>query len=145
MNTKQLHQKSLTATLACLYTLLGSGNLHADDTEVYFGASTSGTVVPNILFIMDTSGSMDGNVSGDSRDRLEVMQDSLTTILDSATGINVGLMRYSSPGNYDNNGGPILYPVRYIDDAAADAIVTSQIEQDSDDATENTTDSSVSL
>ncbi|ARU54920.1 Tfp pilus assembly protein tip-associated adhesin PilY1-like protein [Oleiphilus messinensis] len=145
MNTKQLHQKSLTATLACLYTLLGSGNLHADDTEVYFGASTSGTVVPNIMFIMDTSGSMDGEVSGDDRDRLEVMQDSLTTILDSATGINVGLMRFSSPGNYDNNGGPILYPVRYIDDAVADAIVTSQIEQDSDDATENTTDSSVSL
>ncbi len=122
--------------MAFVCTLMSSPASYADDTEVYFGAGTK-AVRPNILFVMDTSGSMSSGVpNSGGRDRLEVMQDSLTRVLDSIDNVNVGLMRYSSPG-YDNNGGPILYPVRYIDDEVQEAIVSSQINSDSDDASQD--------
>ncbi len=44
--------------------LLTSPPLSAEDTEVYLGASTTPSVVrPNLTFIIDTSGSMDTNVT----------------------------------------------------------------------------------
>ena len=102
---------------------------------------------PNILFIMDTSGSMSTAVSGDplGRNRLKVMQDSLTKVPDSISNVNVGLMQYSSPGNYDNNGGYILYPVKYIDDPVSNATIVSQIKQSSDDAAEEVVTGAVSV
>jgi type IV pilus assembly protein PilY1 len=66
-------------------------------------------VRPNVLFILDTSGSMSG-MDGMSEDRLDRMKDALHTILDDANNINVGLMRFTDPG------GPILFPVSYIDE-----------------------------
>jgi type IV pilus assembly protein PilY1 len=49
-----------------LSALLGpalSGALLADDTEVYIGANQVSTVRPNLVFIIDTSGSMDNDVT----------------------------------------------------------------------------------
>jgi len=84
--------------------------LEADDTEIYLGdvAITTG-VRPNVLFILDTSGSM-SRTDGMSQDRLDRMKDALHTILDSANNINVGLMRFTDPG------GPVLFPVSNIDE-----------------------------
>ena len=47
---------------------------------------------PNVLFIMDTSGSMTWN-DGQSQSRLERMKEALSTIINGATNINLGLMR----------------------------------------------------
>ncbi|WP_421861823.1 PilC/PilY family type IV pilus protein [Motiliproteus sp.] len=80
----------------------------ADDTEIYFGGSAKVTVKPNVLFILDTSGSMKekdgGNIS-----RMDRMKQALTNVLNNAEDINVGLMRFTNPG------GPVLYPMRDID------------------------------
>lgn len=84
----------------------------ADDTEVFFGADAlagGGGVRPNVLFVLDTSSSMSQIVDGTGKSRLDNMKEALRTILSSASNINVGLMRFSSPG------GPVLFPVNNID------------------------------
>src|SRR3989344_8509655 len=73
-----------------------SSNLPADDTEIYFSsASTSAGARSNVLFILDTSGSMGFNLSGTSTTRMFVMKDALTSILSSVEDINVGLARFN--------------------------------------------------
>ncbi|WP_299074109.1 PilC/PilY family type IV pilus protein [uncultured Paraglaciecola sp.] len=101
----------------------------ADDTEIYLGnAGNEVTFNPNVLFIMDTSGSMGGK-DGGTQSRMLRVQNALKETLNSVTNINAGLMRFS------DFGGPVLYPVRPIDDPVSPEIITS-ISQDTDDAYE---------
>jgi type IV pilus assembly protein PilY1 len=121
--------------------------LEADDTEIYLGNVNVNTGVrPNVLFILDTSGSMSG-MDGMSQDRLDRMKDALKTILDDANNINVGLMRFTDPG------GPILFPVSYIDEdvsvveagGGSGADINVQIDSSSDDAEELVSGGSVDV
>ncbi len=118
-----------------------SGSGIAEDTEIYFGgiATSANAVRPNVLFVLDTSGSMTG-LDGTGISRLDRMKTALNSILDSSNNINVGLMRFH------RMGGPVLYPVSYIDaDANAlegntstpDADVVERINSGSDDAEED--------
>ncbi|WP_340680659.1 PilC/PilY family type IV pilus protein [Paraglaciecola sp.] len=101
----------------------------ADDLEIYLGtAGSQVTYNPNILFIMDTSGSMTGK-DGGTESRMLRVQNALKQTLSSVTNVNAGLMRFS------DFGGPILYPVRPIDDAVKPEIITS-ISHGDDDAYE---------
>lgn len=115
----------------------------ADDTDIYVGndanALTSG-VRPNVLFVLDTSGSMSTIVAGTGKSRLDNMKDALDTILNNVQNVNVGLMRFT------NTGGPILYPVAYVDEDAAvvegtagssTPDVLSRVSDSSDDAEED--------
>ncbi len=120
-----LNRKWLIALLVSIFIT----STHADDLEIYLGtASNSVTYDPNVLFIMDTSGSMDAK-DGGSETRMLRVQRALQQTLNSVTNINAGLMRFS------DFGGPILYPVRPIDDAVSPEIITS-ISQSQDDAYE---------
>ena len=108
---------------------LFSSIISADDLEIYLGtAGSEVTYNPNVLFIMDTSGSMTGKDGGDESRMLRV-QNALKETLNSVTNINAGLMRFS------DFGGPVLYPVRPIDDSVSPEIITS-ISQATDDAYE---------
>ena len=90
-----------------------------DDLDIYLGnADSAVTYNPNVIFIMDSSGSM-GAYDGTSQSRMLRVQNALKEALGSATNINAGLMRFS------DYGGPILYPVRDIDDAVRPEIVIS--------------------
>lgn len=101
----------------------------ADDLEIYLGtAGSEVTYNPNVLFIMDTSGSMAGK-DNTTESRMLRVQNALKQTLSSVTNINAGLMRFS------DFGGPVLYPVRPIDDSVSPEIMTS-IAQGSDDAYE---------
>lgn len=101
----------------------------ADDLEIYLGtAGSEVTYDPNVLFIMDTSGSMTGK-DGTTETRMLRVQNALKETLNSVTNINAGLMRFS------DYGGPVLYPVRPIDDPVSPEIITS-IVQGTDDAYE---------
>ena len=97
--------------LGLIYGLAIGAPVLADDTEIFFGGSSTaaGTVLPNVLLILDTSGSM-SDKDGGSVTRLDRMKEALGQILASATNINVGLMRFSG-----EHGGPILFPVKNID------------------------------
>ncbi|QJR82078.1 pilus assembly protein PilY [Alteromonas pelagimontana] len=100
-----------------------------DDLDIYLGTSGSAvTYSPNVLFIMDTSGSMTAKDNTDLS-RMVRVQDALKSTLSSATNINAGLMRFS------DYGGPVLFPVRNIDDTVSPEIITST-SQGSDDAYE---------
>ena len=93
----------------------------AADTEIYLDTASS-TGVANILFNLDTSGSMiapvdennDGIIDEGERSRIEVLQEAMITLLDIMPNLNVGLMRY----NY--YGGAMLFPVAALDGFACD-------------------------
>jgi type IV pilus assembly protein PilY1 len=106
-----------------------SAAIYADDLEIYLGtAGAQVTYDPNILFIMDTSGSM-GDKDGGTESRMLRVQNALKQTLSSVTNVNAGLMRFS------DYGGPVLYPVRPIDAAVRPEIITS-ISSGNDDAYE---------
>lgn len=95
---------SLAATFAPLY---------ADDTEIFFGqAGPDSNSNQNVLFVLDTSGSMNFYDSGYSGTRLERMKSALNDILDSVSNLNIGLMRF----NGQDGGGSVIYPVTDIDE-----------------------------
>jgi len=101
----------------------------ADDLEIYLGtAGSQVTYDPNVLFIMDTSGSMT-NKDGGSESRMLRVQNALKDALNSATNVNVGLMRFS------DYGGPVIYPIRPIDDPVEPELVVA-VSESSDDAHE---------
>jgi type IV pilus assembly protein PilY1 len=123
------------------YTLTAGFPAMADDTDIFFGGAVNGVVssgnYPNVLFILDTSGSMKTEVGNSNKTRMQHMQEALNQILDTATGVNVGLMRFNDPG------GPILYPVSPIDADLATATpntsessISSRIIDSADDAEE---------
>ncbi len=80
--------------------LLFATVLMADETEIYF-TDKSGEVAPNVLFVIDASGSMSQVVTGDasSRTRLQVLKDSFQEVMNTApANLNVGLMHYANHG-----------------------------------------------
>ncbi len=110
---KHLFKTLLTTAVTCVFSLVASSQALADDTEIYFSqAALSGSaqVQPNVLFVLDTSSSMTSTVpDSGGMNRLDVMKEALAAVLDSASGINVGLMRFHDVG------GPVLFPVADID------------------------------
>lgn len=114
---------------AFFLTIMVSMSALGDDLEIYLGTGgTSSTYNPNVLFIMDTSGSM-GSKDGTSQTRMLRVQNALKETLRSATNINAGLMRFS------DYGGPILFPVRDIDSPVAPELIIPVVDG-SDDAYE---------
>ncbi|MDD2814941.1 MAG: PilC/PilY family type IV pilus protein [Thiotrichaceae bacterium] len=126
--------------------LLGaSPQSYADDTEIYL--RQVGTVLgkesrPNILFILDRSGSMDwqdyycakpgtsstsncavsvvpvdAQANGQGKTRITRLKEALLALLDEVHNVNVGLMSFQGSKNPGNNA--INFPVAYIDDPVA--------------------------
>ena len=127
MNTLRPTSRFGRVTTLILGLLLGSGlgRVAADDTEIFFPREIiqDGEVVkPNLLFMMDTSGSMAGVDTGENTTRLRRMQDALGTLLDSlGDNVKVGLGRLSG-----SEGGAILFPVSEIDALVRDVDPTQQ-------------------
>ncbi len=131
-----LHQlRSFTASLAAAALVLTPA--WADDTEIFFADTGNENIWPNVLFIIDTSGSMDEvvyeNGVSTGKDRLEHVQDGFRAVLDRLSNVNVGLMRFSNPG------GPILHPVFDIDadvNAVSATEIVAKVGDNDDDAQE---------
>ena len=144
--------------LSCVFalTLLVANPLWADDTEIFFSRASTADTQPNVLFILDGSGSMawydcangsvrsqscnDGTPNGTTT-RLSRLKSSLKTVLNNTSNVNVGLMRLS----HTDSGGRIIYPVRDIDQQICngqpckdDSVFTAQSSAaaSGDDATE---------
>lgn len=83
----------------------------ADDTEIFFNTNYKDSTRPNVLFIFDTSGSMNFN-DATGKKRIDTVKEAMSRLLDQVTNVNVGLARYSQPG------AAILYPVRNVEDSA---------------------------
>ncbi|MFT4937087.1 MAG: type IV pilus assembly protein PilY1 [Paraglaciecola sp.] len=122
-------RKFFTLVFSFFLTAMIAGTAMGDDLEIYYGVSSSDVIFnPNVLFIMDTSGSM-GSKDGTDESRMLRVQNALKDTLSSITNVNAGLMRFS------DLGGPVLYPVRPIDDSVAPELIIP-ITQGSDDAYE---------
>ncbi len=139
---------SLRAALTGAFTsaLIVSASLsNADDTEIFFGGpAIDEGIRPNVLFILDNSGSMnwrlDSNntATGSQVSRLQVMKESFADIMANTNDINVGVMVLNSRSEYGSSR--YVYPVEYIDKELPDDIdlvaSTPGILQSADDATQ---------
>ncbi len=141
-NMKTPNIKKIFYSLLFFMLTITSGASHADDTEIYFSSTSSGSnaaaVRPNILLILDSSGSMGWTTGTFPDTRMEVMREAMLTIINSMEDVNVGLMRFTS-----SSGGPVLFPITYIDDPASVVVsepsdsnptVTYNISNGNDDA-----------
>lgn len=131
MNTSGAVLRKIACTAAsalCLMLAMLSvpQQVLADDTDVFFppdSVSAERQIRPNILFVLDTSGSMvgSGSLDGTSQTRLKRMQDAFSAILSGLSSeVNVGLMKFSGA-----QGGPVLFPVAHIDAYVDDIDTTS--------------------
>jgi type IV pilus assembly protein PilY1 len=134
-----------TAMALAAMTVLCS-TAQATDTDVFLGSATadSANVKPNIMFIVDTSGSMgfeSDTTPGVSR--MGILKPALIDILSGLSNVNVGLMTFNSAG------GPVRYPIRYID-ASVDPQasnyqfnISKAVQNNSDDAQQDMNNNSV--
>jgi len=99
----------LTMTLSAAYFSMAGMAALADDTEIFFTDRTN-IVRPNIMFILDTSGSM-GTNDVDGETRLKVMKDAATSLLNGLEDVNVGLMVFGG-----NEGAYFKAPIDKIED-----------------------------
>lgn len=139
---KLINRLKIVLISACLCTLGVAPLISADDTEIFFGQSNdSGTLNPNVLFILDTSGSMT-NFDGGNDSRMERMKSAMSVLLRDSSSFNVGLMGFSG----SNRGGAIRYPVSNLEEDSGglcegglcpDEKVVVRIDSPSDDASES--------
>ena len=135
--------------------IIASNLGHADDTEIFFSTGTSSEVLrPNVLFILDTSGSM--GVRGSSGQiRMDELKSAMTTVLSTMQNVNVGLMRFNDASAQD--GGPVLFPVSFIDgnvnnvvgdsgqNTVTEIVNTAFLQSGTDDGEENKSNQDISL
>lgn len=137
------HRLALSTISSLL--VLHSAVSYADDTEIFFGGSAiDDSVRPNVLFILDNSGSMawrldsNSNPSGSQQSRMQVLKDSFASIINNAGAINAGIMVLNSRSAYDNTR--MVYPVTNIDaelpTSAQTVASTPRIEVSGDDASQ---------
>ena len=130
----------------CAFSLAGALMLHsafsvADDTEIFFGTEPGEGIKPNVLFILDDSGSMNSctrqNWRGDClATRMSDLQLTMNNLLNTTSGINVGLMVLNnSAGSTGDASVPrLLQPVSNIDSPISVKISSPEIKISADDA-----------
>ena len=135
----QLQQAALAALL-----IFASSSGQADDTDIYMGTGTSDAAEthPNVLFILDTSGSMNSRDAGANKrtSRMKVLKEAMDDLLTTLDNVNVGISRFS------NSGGSVIFPISPINGNAnivvGEATSTKALEfkavlvNDTDDAEE---------
>ncbi|MGH8507061.1 MAG: vWA domain-containing protein, partial [Stenotrophobium sp.] len=133
--------------------------VRADDTEVFFPpVQVTGTTTasnPNVMFIIDTSGSMAGTdgfpnlPDGTPQTRIKRVQIAFAQLMAQlGPNINIGLMRFSS-----FQGGPVIFPVSPIDAPVSSVIGGTSLQNlsytdngvEASEAEENISSSSVSF
>ena len=128
--------RKILVVLSCvLGTILTSLSARADDTEVFFSEVIGTTLTKsNILFVLDNSGSMGYDYSGnwawgdDYRtptlfpNRMSDLQSTMTSLLADVENVNIGLMTftYECPGgaatcDTRNNYATLIHPITDID------------------------------
>lgn len=136
MNVFKLKPLALTIA-AFTYSLCTLQVAFADDTEIYVPKfiSADEQVRPNILFVLDSSGSMATSVNGSNgKNRNKVMHEVVNSLIDKLVGdanVNIGFMRYGGyrykwhsgwpfrPDYYAwvndaAHGGHIIYPIKHL-------------------------------
>ncbi|MEJ1354755.1 MAG: PilC/PilY family type IV pilus protein [Candidatus Sedimenticola sp. (ex Thyasira tokunagai)] len=111
-----INRQTITRTLLTALLAFTAGQGTADDTEIYVGdaEATNGVVLPNVLFIIDTTRSMTNKDTTEPPvSRIDRVKEALRKIIIASNNVKMGLMIMHS------EGGPVLYPVSSLTDAAA--------------------------
>ncbi|OQX08183.1 MAG: hypothetical protein BWK73_26100 [Thiothrix lacustris] len=103
--------------------------LMADETEIFF-ADRSDEVPPNVLFLIDASGSMSQTVSG-TESRMDVLKSSFQSVMNTApTNLNIGLMHYANhglgPDYWWSSVKGVNFPITPIDEKVEPLIAASK-------------------
>lgn len=116
--TSTIRPTWLYTVLTCALTLMTGQAALADDTDIFFGQNSTGgpATNPNVLLILDSSGSMSSSVADDpfDRDRLAVVQDVANDFINNMDNVNIGIMKYDyRRGDYDARaeGGMVVHEV----------------------------------
>lgn len=136
---------ALGSALASTLVLSASVSF-ADDTEVFFGGPSIDTGIrPNVLFILDNSGSMQWRLASNNnplageQSRLQVLKDSFAQIMSTAGAINAGVMVLNPRPEY--NDTLMMYPVTNIDTVLPSSVQqvasTPRINGSGDDASQS--------
>ncbi|BAU72546.1 PilC/PilY family type IV pilus protein [Metapseudomonas furukawaii] len=145
MNKKLDTSRRFAVSLMAGLLLFSGANSYADDTEIFFGgpAIDSG-IRPNVLFVLDNSGSMNwrlnsnNTATGTQKSRMDVLKESFADIMNNTRDINVGVMVLNGRSEYGDSR--FVYPVTYIDQSLpgnADLVATTPgIRASTDDATQ---------
>lgn len=111
---------TFTSSLMLGMGVFTSAASHADDTEIFFGGpAIDEGIKPNVLFILDNSGSMnwrlDSNTEASSGEtsRIQVLKETFEDIMRNTSGINAGVMVLNSRSEYGSSR--FMYPVTDID------------------------------
>ena len=108
--TRIFFYKLRQLTLAAL--LVFAGGVQADALDVYMGTgqTSAAETHPNVLFILDTSGSMNARDAGSNKRtaRMTVLKSAMSDLLSTLDNVNVGLARFS------NTGGSVIFPISPI-------------------------------
>jgi type IV pilus assembly protein PilY1 len=119
--TKRLTLLSLSFAL-----VVGSNVGRADDIEIYFNsadaANNTEIIRSNVLFILDSSSSMKNIIPGTGRSRIDALKDAMTVVLNSIKDVNVGLMRFNKGEVSNQEGGPVIFPIKNIDGNVQDVV-----------------------
>jgi type IV pilus assembly protein PilY1 len=106
--------------IAAALTLLSlCATARADDIELYVGAVEGQTPenYPNVLLVIDTSGSMN-DMTPSGQTRIAVVKQVANELLDSLDKVNVGLMRFSTGytegGVLHEGGGMVLHALEDV-------------------------------
>jgi len=97
MNTLPQFLKPLLGVWLSSLLLLVLTPVQADETEIFFQNQAS-SVNPNVLFLMDSSGSMADLLSdGSGQTRMDVLKETFRQVMEDAPpDMNVGLMHYAN-------------------------------------------------
>ena len=129
-------RKIVNQALILAFGITLSGAIVADDIEIY-GSNASSASLPNVLFIIDISGSMREGTDGQDPSpgqlsKLEILQSVFSEVLDSSSGkINAGLLYFN-----DETSG-IKWPVSDLNSPASSIDSDLPAEMTSKDALKN--------
>ena len=126
-----IYRKFIGFLTAVGLTIGSAGPTYADDTDIYFGGTVNAAARPNILLILDTSGSMSNSFEGTTR--MEAMKDVMLEVISAVQNVNLGVMIFHKGGD----GGNIGYPITYIDKDLTDATITRVVTDGADDGEED--------
>lgn len=145
MNIKPAFLPKLIAGTLASATLFGAAHSYADDTEIFFGGAAVGSQVkPNVLFVLDNSGSMAWRTASNDQpytgeqSRMTILKQSFSDLISNARNINAGVMVLNSRSAY--NGTRMVYPITDIDAAVSSGATSTasqpEILESGDDATQ---------
>lgn len=110
-NTGSLGWHACLTVLGVLFLcVIITSQVWADETEILFDPNAN-LANPNVMFLLDTSGSMKAPVAGGGMSRMDAMKTAFDRVMKNTSGqANIGLIRYG--GQASDNAEGVSFPAQ---------------------------------